>query len=167
MFKFILQHSNPHARCTPCTIHTHTRARAHTHTHTHTDTHTGWHTHAQRHTRAHSLAQTYTPAHKFTHPHARNDTRARTHTHTHARNLFSRTFCTSREYCDYGYLKINGMDNTGSAISRREIDEIEVIQQGFQEYDFDLKISNWATRMKSFTCTTFLLLTASLLRISC
>ena len=127
--------------------HARARTHTHTHTHTHTDTHTGWHTHAQRHTRAHSLAQTYTPAHKFTHPHARNDTRARTHTHTHARNLFSRTFCTSREYCDYGYLKINGMDNTGSAISRREIDEIEGIQQGFQEYDFDLKISNCATRM--------------------
>ena len=59
------------------------------------------------------------------------------------------------------------MDNTGSAISRREIDENEVIQQGFQEYDFESKISNWANRIKSFTCTTFLLLTASLLRISC
>ena len=137
-----------------CTTHTHTHARTCTHVHALT--------HARSQTHACTRARTHT------HPHIHTRARAHTYTHTnariHAKNLFSRTFCTSREY---GYLKINGMDNTGSAISGRIIDEIEEILQGFQEYDFDLKISNWATRIKSFTCTTFLLLTASLLRISC
>ena len=57
------------------------------------------------------------------------------------------------------------MANTWSAISRLRIDEIEKIQRGFQEYDFDFKISNWATRITCFTCSTFLLLTESLYRI--
>ena len=87
-----------------------------------------------------------------------------THTHTRARkqNLFSRTFCTSREYDDYGYRNIEEMANTWSAISRLQMDEIEKIQRRFQEYDFDFKISNWATHI---TCSTFLLLTASFLSI--
>ena len=33
-----------------------------------------------------------------------------------------------------------------SNIYRLKIDEIEKIQRGFQETDFDFKISNWATR---------------------
>ena len=52
-----------------------------------------------------------------------------------------------------------------SAISRLQIDEIEKIQRGFQEYDFDFKISNWTTRITCFTCSTFVLLTASFIRI--
>ena len=50
-----------------------------------------------------------------------------THTGTHAKNLFSRTFCTSPEYGDYGYPKIKGMANTQSAISQLQIYEIEKI----------------------------------------
>ena len=93
--------------------------------------------------------------------------RAHTHTnaHTEAKNLFSRTFCTSRAYDDYGYLKIKGMANTWSAISQLQIDEIEKIQRGFQEYDFDFKTLHWATRITCFTCSTFVLLTALFLRI--
>ena len=96
-----------------------------------------------------------------------NDIRHKTHTHTHAhaKNLFSRTFCTSRKCGDYGYLKIRGMANTSSAISGLQIDVIEKIQRGFEEYDFDLKILNWATRITRFTCPMFLSLTASFLRI--
>ena len=87
------------------------------------------------------------------------------HTRTRSKNLFSRNFCTSREYGDYGYLKIKGMANTWSAISRLQIDVIERIQRSFQEYDFNFKISNWATRITCFTCSAFLLLTVSFLRI--
>ena len=58
------------------------------------------------------------------------------------RRQCARLFCTPQEYGDYGYLKIKGMANTWNAISRLQIDEIEKIQQGFQEYDFELKISN-------------------------
>ena len=43
--------------------------------------------------------------------------------------------------------------------------KLKKILRGFQEYDFDFKISNWATRITSFTCSTFLLLTESLFRI--
>ena len=57
------------------------------------------------------------------------------------------------------------MANTWSAISRLQIDEIEKIQRDFEEYDFDFKISNWATHITCFTCSMFLLLTASFLRI--
>ena len=74
--------------------------------------------------------------------HARARTRTHTYytyTRTHAKNLFSRTFCTSWEYGDYEYLIIKGMANTWSAISQLQIDEIEKIQRVFQEYDFDLK----------------------------
>ena len=53
----------------------------------------------------------------------------------HSKNLFSRTFCTSREYGDYGNLEIEGMANTSSAISRLQIDEIEQIQ----EYNYKSK----------------------------
>ena len=69
-------------------------------------------------------------------------TRARTHSRRDAKNLFLRTFCTSREYGDYGYLKINGMANTWSVMPRMQINEIEKIQRDFQECDFDFKISN-------------------------
>ena len=93
----------------------------------------------------------YTHTHAHTHEHKHTHTRTYSHTRPHAKNLFSRTFCTSREYGDYGYFKIKGMANTWRAISRLQIDEIEKIQRGFQEYDFDFKISNRATRI---TCST-------------
>ena len=51
--------------------------------------------------------------------------------HTRVKNLFSRTFRTSREYGDYGYLKIEGMANTWSAISQLQIDEIVKNPTGF------------------------------------
>ena len=56
------------------------------------------------------------------------------------------------------------MANTLSAIFRFQIDEIEKIHRGFEKYHFDFKISNWATRITYFTCSTFLLLTVSFLR---
>ena len=56
------------------------------------------------------------------------------------------------------------MANTWSAITRLQIDEIEKLQRGFEEYDFDLDIPNWTTRITCFICSTFLLLTASFLR---
>ena len=92
---------------------------------------------------------------------------ARTHLHsrTQAKNLFSRTFFTSREYSDYGYLKLKGMANNWSAISRLEIDGIRKIKQNFEQYDFYFKIVNWATWVMCFTCSTFFLLTVSFFRI--
>ena len=58
--------------------------------------------------------QMHTHTHTHTHARARARTHARTHTHTHARakNLFSITFCISREYGAYGYLKITRMANS-------------------------------------------------------
>ena len=77
----------------------------------------------------------------LTYSHVGAHARTQTHTRMHAREkFFSRTFCTSREYADYGYLRIEGIANTGSSISRLQIDEIEKIQRGFEEYDFDVKI---------------------------
>ena len=125
------------------------------HTHTHT------HTHARA--RAPPRARTRTP----------KPTLTPTFTRTHAKNFFSRTFYTSkyrrflksREYGDHGFLKIKGIANTWSAISRLQIDETQKIQRDFEEYDFGFKILNWATLITCFTCLTFLLLTASFLRI--
>ena len=57
----------------------------------------------------------------------------------HAKNLFSRTFCTSREYGDYRYLEIKGMANTWSAISRLQIDVIEKTPTGFPRVWFRLQ----------------------------
>ena len=69
-----------------------------------------------------------------------------------AKNFSSRTFCTSREHGDYRYLKIKTIANTWSTISRLQIDEIEKIRRGFEEYDFDFKILNWATRITCSFC---------------
>ena len=75
------------------------------------------------------------------------------------------TFCTSREYGDYGHPKIKRMANTWSVISRIQIDEIKKIERGFKEYNFDFIILNWTTRITCFTCSTFLLSTPSFLCI--
>ena len=119
--------------------------------------------HNARHANTHKrdARDAHIPTHTCVHAH----THTYTDTRTHVKNLFPIIFCTSREFGDYGYLKIKGMANIWSAISRLQIDEIEKIQQGFEEYDFDFKIFNSATRITCFTCSTFLLLTASFLRI--
>ena len=84
---------------------------------------------------------------------------------TYKNDLFKTNSGPIWDYGDYGNLKIKGMANTWSAISRLQMDDIERIQRGFKKYDFDFKISNWATRITCFTCSTFLLLTASFLCI--
>ena len=65
-----------------------------------------------------------------------------------------------REYIDYRFHKIKRIANIWSLISLLQTGQIEKIQRGFEEYDFDFKIWNWATRVTSSTCSTFLLLNA-------
>ena len=89
---------------------------------------------------------------------------ARTHARTSAENSFSRTFCTLRKYVITGISKLKEC-NTWSAISRLQIDEIEKIQRGFEEYDFDFKISTSGIWITCFICSTILLLNTSFLHI--
>ena len=100
--------------------------------------------------------------------HIRSRTRSRTHkqntrAHTHAcTHLHSHAHAREKLVFQNVLYLVRGkeMANTWSAISWLQIDEIKKIQRGFQEYDFDFKISNSVTWITCFLCSTFLLLTA-------
>ena len=160
----MLQRSNPHARCTPCITRMHD-----THTQTHARTHTPWHartradtstltdkrarahTHIHTHTHIDTRTQPRTNAHTNVHTHARKTrprrcARADTHTHAriHTKNLFSRTFCTSREYCDYGYLKVLAGTSIIGHPFNFEIPVITVFSQGTEGCQKQiLRVSVW------------------------
>ena len=104
---------------------------------------------------AHSNTHTQkTPSHTHTH------TYTHLHSYTHERvNLFSRTFWSRENTVIMSISKLKWWP--WRAISRLRIDEIGKIQRGFQEYDFEFKIFNWATGITRFTCSMFLLLTVS------
>ena len=86
--------------------------------------------HDARHayTHARDARHAHIPTHACVHTYSHTRARALTHVRTHAKYLIVRG--TSRDG-DYGYLKIEGMANTLSAISRLQIDGIEKIQRSF------------------------------------
>ena len=95
-------------------------------------------------------------------------TRAHTHTHTCARTrkiCFQEPSILRKNTVIAGISKLKGW----LILEVRYLDcksmKLKKIQLGFQEYDFNFKISNRFTRITCFTFFTFLLLTTSFLRI--